>query len=446
MKARLGTRLVSAALAIAIACAAKTADAQVVPSKVETPVAPAPAAPPAPDTRWYQSFKLEAFVDGYVNVNYNFPKPQAGTNLYRAPDVNNGFALAWVGLDIEHEADPVGGTVSLRFGPASSLFAGADTQYGMQYVRQAYATWKPLEKLAFDLGKWDTICCAEVPDSQNNMNYTRGVMYWLAEPLFHTGLRARYQVSDEVTFRLMVVNGWNNTIDNNLAKTLGAQIAVAPSKQLSGNITYIGGPERSDTMAVTCPAGETYSVDAYACVKQAGAPGGVPQTVEDKNANRRLRQFVDVLVNYNPTDTLAFALDGDLGSDTALDAVTGVERAVYWYGGMASGRLAFNDVWALAVRGELFRDPQGFMTGALDPASGKPLDVTVRTGTLTLEAKPNRYLILRLENRIDSANQPVFRSGLNDTSDVQVTTLLGVVVTTGRIFDAPPPPPAQASK
>src|SRR5271170_3529893 len=155
------------------------------------------------------------------------------------------------------------------------------------------------------------------------MNYTRGALYWLAEPLFHTGLRAKYQITDEVTFRLMVVNGWNNTIDDNLGKTFGAQIGVAPLKQLSGNITYIGGPERSDTMTVTCPPGEAYSVDAYACVKQVSAQSGQPQTVEDKNADRRWRQFVDVLLNYNPTGALAFAANGDVGYDTALDPVTG---------------------------------------------------------------------------------------------------------------------------
>jgi len=449
MKLGLSIVLASAALAIVVA---KTAAAQIEPPKVEAAVA-APAASTestgaaqqVPEDHWYDGVKFEAFVDGYANVNYNFPKPQGGTNQYRAPDANNGFALTWVGLDVEQEAKPVGGTISLRFGPASNLFAGADTRYGLQYVRQAFATWKPTEKLALDLGKWDTICCAEVPDSQKNMNYTRGVMYWVAEPLFHTGLRAKYEVTSEVTFRLMLVNGWNDTIDNNIGKTFGAQVAIAPSKQISGNVTYIGGPERSDTMTVTCPLGETYSVTAYACIKQAGAQGQ-PQTVEDKNANSQWRQFVDVLVNYNPTDALAFAANGDVGYDTALDPVTGNEHAVYWYGAMASGRLAFNDVWAVALRAEWFRDPQGFMTGATDPTSGKPLDVIIRTGTLTLEVKPSPYLIVRLENRVDSANQPVFRAGLNDTSNVQVTSLLGVVVTTGHAFNAPTSPAAHVAK
>ncbi len=422
------------------------------PAPVATPTpAESHAAPPAADEHWYDSVKFGAFVDGYVNVNYNLPKPQSGTNQYRAPDVNNGFALTWVGLDLQHEAKPIGGTVSLRFGPATSLFAGNDTQCGLQYVRQAFATWKPTEKIALDFGKWDAISGAEVADSQNNMNYTRGALYWLAQPLFHTGLRATYQPSDAIAFRLMAVNGWNDTIDNNLGKTFGAQIALTPVKQFSASATYITGPERSDTMQVNCPFGQTYSLSAYACVQtvagQVGAPVG---TFEDTNANGQWRQFGDLVINYNPTDALSFALNGDLGYDKAfINATTGPEyglqRGVYWYGGMVAGRYAFNDTWAIALRGELFRDPQGFMTGAVD-ASGNPMEVTIRTGTLTLEAKPCQYLIIRLENRVDSADQNIFKKNLNDTNNVQATTLLGVVVTTGHTFNAPTPQAPQASK
>ena len=72
------------------------------------------------------------------------------------------------------------------------------------------------------------------------MNYTRGVLYWVAEPQFHTGLRASYQLTDEVTFRLMAVNGWNNTIDNNSA---------SPSARRSGSPPSNSSPETSPTSA-----------------------------------------------------------------------------------------------------------------------------------------------------------------------------------------------------
>jgi hypothetical protein len=369
------------------------------------------------------------------------PKPQSGSNTFHAPDNNNGFALTWLGLDVTHEAKPIGGTLSLRFGPAAGLFAGNDTQYGLQYVRQAFATYKPADTLAIDFGKFDAISGAEVADSQNNMNYTRGALFWLAQPLFHTGLRVTYQPSDAVAFRLLAVNGWNDSIDNNLGKSFGAQIAVTPVKQLSASVTYITGPERSDTMQVSCPGGETYSESAYGCT---GTPSSFQSStqlpVQDSRANGNWRQFGDLVVNYNPTDSLAFALNGDVGYDKALvSAAAGTEQSVYWYGGMVSGRYAFNDTWAVAARGELFRDPQGFM-------SGTGSELTLRTGTLTIEAKPSQYLIIRLENRVDSADQSIFPKNLSDKADTQITTLLGVVVTTGHTFNAPAPAPAAAGK
>ncbi len=196
---------------------------------------------------------------------------------------------------------------------------------------------------------------------------------------------------------------------------------------------------------MTCSAGQAYSENQYSCVQHAGAMP-LPQTVQDANANGQWRQFGDLVINYNPTDALSFALNGDLGYDKALiNATTGQQRAVYWYGGMVAGRYAFNDTWAIALRGELFRDPQGFMTGAVD-ASGNPMEVTLRTGTLTIEAKPCQYLIIRLENRIDSADQNIFKKNLNDTNNIQATTLLGVVVTTGHTFNAPTPAAPTASK
>jgi len=81
--------------------------------------APAPPPPPpaAPAAKWYEKAKIEGFVDAYFNLNWNFPKPQTGTDLGRAFDVTNGFAVNWVGLNASYAPDPVGGTVSLRFGP-----------------------------------------------------------------------------------------------------------------------------------------------------------------------------------------------------------------------------------------------------------------------------------------------------------------------------------------
>src|SRR5882724_3485604 len=61
------------------------------------PAAAAPAAPaaPPPAPKWYEKAKIEGFVDTYVSMNFNMPKPQTGSNSLRAFDVSNGFALHW---------------------------------------------------------------------------------------------------------------------------------------------------------------------------------------------------------------------------------------------------------------------------------------------------------------------------------------------------------------
>src|SRR6185369_4360765 len=113
--------------------------------------------------KWYDAVELSAFVDAYASVNYNFPKPASGNNLYRAYDTTNGFALSWVGADISYAPDPVGGTLSLRFGPTATAYAGAiDSGSGLEYVKQAFVSWKPVDELTVDFGKFDTPFGGEV--------------------------------------------------------------------------------------------------------------------------------------------------------------------------------------------------------------------------------------------------------------------------------------------
>ena len=57
-------------------------------------------------------------------------------------------------------------------------------------------------------------------------------------------------------------------------------------------------------------------------------------------------------------------------------------------------------------------------------------DVTLFTGTLTVDAAITKYLLVRVDNRIDAANEDVFPKGLSGASNSQITTTLGVVAKT----------------
>ena len=414
---------------------------ELAPSNAQVAVHDAEPIPAQPEEEWYESFDVRLFADAYFGWNYNSAKPQTrGNGVIRAFDTANGFALAWAGFDVSHAAEPVGGTLSLRFGPSaqrynsSCLSSKCDADYGLQNVKQAFASWRPIAPITLDFGKFDTIYGAEVAESQDNINYTRGVLYWLGQPLFHTGLRINAELSENFGLRAMVVNGWNDTIDDNSGKTFGAQFtARAPRNEghewIAAALGYLGGPERDDALAVSCGAGEVFdSTSTTGC--SAGTTGDTSGTIDRPSSNTRgWRHFVDLLVTSDPIDELHLVLNADLGSENVRDARTPTQFSWQsWLGAMLGARYLVSPKFALAGRAEIYKDKHGVTTGAVD---GVPItDVVISTATLTIDYLPAKNLLLRLDNRWDHSSKQIFPKGVRDHVGDLVSTTLGVVVTT----------------
>jgi putative OmpL-like beta-barrel porin-2 len=381
--------------------------------------AAAPGAPasPAPPGNWYDKFAVDAFVDAYGAVNYNFPKPQAplvnpavgalatggGGNSLRAFDIAQGFALNWAGVNASYTADPIGGTIGLRFGPAATVYnAGPDNAYGLTYVKQAYATWKPASKVTLDFGKWDQPFGSEVADSQLNMNYSRSLLFWYAQPLFYTGLRFDYAASDMFDLKLFAANGWNNSIDNNVGKTFGAQIMLKPADQAIFYIGYVGGPEQNDFTLMTPTA-------------MAGATPGGPTIGINSEANSHWRHLVDFVADINPTKDLRFLLNFDYrNEDFTPDHTESI------YGANLVIRYNFSDAFYASVRGEYFHDEH------TDTVPSK----NVEDGTLTLAYSIGSHLALMFDAiRFDIADDPIFQT-VHSSEKSQITSMLGVIAST----------------
>lgn len=409
-----------------------------------------PPLPAPPEAAWYELVELSAFVDGYASLNYNFPKPAGGANATTRPyDTDTGFSLAWAGLDVSYPTEPVGGTVSLRWGPAADTYAGGEPG-SLVPLKQAFASWKPGgtdSGLTLDFGKFDTVYGAELAESQANFNYTRGVVYWYARPAFHTGLRAGWEVSDSVVMRALAVNGWNNTIDSNVGKSFGLQLGWTPSDHFGVLVGWLGGPEQADSFEVDCAAGTAYDPASEGCGSAPNTPAG-SYRVDRGGANDldAWRHLVDAVVTWNPSDALGFVVNVDYGWEGIRQTTLNSETdKLTWLGVMAAGRYAFDATWAVALRGEYFKafgdegdDGQPKLDAGYYPF-GVP-DLSMATATLTLEVKPTDSLIIRLENRGDFALDAhasagddatrIFPKKVRDTADSQLTTTLGVVVTT----------------
>jgi hypothetical protein len=396
--------------------------------------------PPPPTEPWYEAVQLRAFADAYASANWAFPKPATYQPPTRSFDGKQGFALSWVGLDAAFAPEPVGGVLSLRFGPTATLHAGADAESGLEYVKQAFVAWKPGSGgFTLELGKFDTFVGSEVAESQDNFNYTRGLLYSFAQPLFHTGLKATAELVPELTLTTMVANGLNRSFDNNVGKTFGLGLSVNPSESFAASLAWIGGPEQADSTEVACTSGTAYDPAVGTCAVSAGAPAQT-HVVDRGGANDfdSWRHLIDLTLTLQPMETLAVQLNADYGvegvrpDDTSIEADPEPQK---WYGAALLARMQLSETWAVAVRGEYLADEKGRALNYTLPSGALLSDAQLASATLTVEARPTENLILRLENRGDfvldaDPDNDVFREKVRDGSSTLFTTTLGVVVTT----------------
>lgn len=351
-----------------------------------TPAA-APATPPA--SVWsVGGIDFSGLVDGYYNFNANHPPNRSNGNQLRNFDYDaNAFSLNMAKLTMSHDADPVGFRVDLGFGKAFNQILSSEPDF--KHLEQAYVSWKPAKGKGFeaDFGEFVTSAGAEVIESKDNWNYSRSLLFSLAIPYYHVGLRTSIPITKSFTGGVQVVNGWNNFSDNNSGKTIGLTgVYTKPKFTLSTN--YYVGPENNHTnkgyrnlLDTTLLLTLTPKVSAYINYDYG------------QNRNTGVIDSESVNPKYQTTD---------------LSHWQGIAAALHY---QATSKIAFTP------RFEYFKDESGFSTGTVQ---------NVNEFTLTGEYKMPQGLLARLEFRRDNSDQPYFVKG-GRLVDAQSTFEVGVV-------------------
>src|ERR1017187_584866 len=373
------------------ASAAATVPAPAQSSLVTAAAAPGVATPGPSLAGLLGPTALSGFVDVYYGQNFNNPASQ--TNGLRFFDQGaNMFGLNLVELVVDKTPEATnsrtGYHVALGFGQAMNAVNGSD-HAGLgfdQYLKEAYFTYlAPVGKgLQIDVGKFVTPAGAEVIETKDNWNYSRGLLFSYAIPYYHFGMRAKYAFNDKYSLNGMFVNGWNNVIDNNTGKTYGIGFGWNPNKKFGIAQNYMAGPEQN-------------------------------------NLNTNVRQLSDTVITYSPTSKLSFIVNGDYGrGDRITDPVTAiVSHPVFWTGVAGYVRYAFSGTSAFSTRYEYYDDHDGFTTGTAQH---------LNEFTTTLERLVAHHIISRLEFRHDFSDQPVFFKGTTPVL-AQNTLAAGLVFT-----------------
>src|SRR5207248_2505839 len=158
--------------------------------------------------------EISGFADGYYGYNFNTPSTRkAGAE--RTFDVqHNSLTLNMAELSFAKTptADSQGGfRIDLDYGATQDIVT-PNRSSSFRNIGQAYVSYyaKVGKGLQIDFGKFVTPLGFEVIKAKDDWNYSRGLLFTLAIPFYHTGLRATYNVSDKLALAGFVVNGWNN--------------------------------------------------------------------------------------------------------------------------------------------------------------------------------------------------------------------------------------------
>lgn len=367
---------------------------------------------------------INGLFDGYYD--YNFNDPVGRVNLLRSYDVlSNIFGLNQADIIFERTPDVdagrrFGARLDLQFGEATATTQGNPATEPrpdvFRNIYQAYGTYvAPLGSgLTVDFGKWSSSLGVEGNYTQYQTNYSRS--FWFNYlPFYHMGVRAHYQVNQQLALNYWVVNGTNQAEPNNGFKDELFGAVITPNKNVNWTINYYLGQDNANAL------------EATGCGPVPRQPGLCFQQISP--APNGKTHIFDSYVAWQTTPKLSFTLEGDYviqrlwvntrpGESSAPSDV---------WGGAAYAKYQLTPRTYLAGRTEYLNDHGGLFTGVTSYIEA------LKEVTATYDFQVVDGFDMRWEYRRDISNQPIFLTNLQNVySTHQDTATLGVVWWFGR--------------
>jgi hypothetical protein len=263
---------------------------------------------------------------------------------------------------------PITGRFSTRYQAdwnGDGIYGSTDFEQKESEFQQGYFAYNvPVGNgIQLKLGKFNTLVGSEVNEPWLNPNWSRQLVYTLAQPATHTGGLASYAINDKVAVTAGGIQGWDNFEDNNSNPSFIGQVGLTPIPQETLLIGAIVGPEQTDT-----------------------------------NSNNRT--LVDVVNIWKPFDGFLMQTNLDFGQEEGANAVSG-GHATFW-GISNTVAYDFTPRFNMAFRAEWFDDQDGARTGT-----------SQGIWELTLDAKYKitDYMYTRGEFRNDESSRRRFPNG-----------------------------------
>lgn len=148
----------------------------------------------------------------------------------------NGFSLGMANVILSYEGEKSGFVADLVFGPrgADAVFESTGSA---NIVNQLYAYYNFSDSFTLTLGNFNTFLGYEVISPAANFNYSTSYMFSYG-PFSHTGIKADFTISEDVSVMLGVLNTTDMTESQPISDDymFGAQLGL-----YGQYINYLGG-------------------------------------------------------------------------------------------------------------------------------------------------------------------------------------------------------------
>ena len=301
--------------------------------------------PPAPAKSWWDDLKFHAQIEG--GITGNPAGPDNGINFGQLfTDKDNEFQLNQILLTAQRDIDPKKDwDVGMKF----QFMYGSDARYTHFMGELDHVTsdrdqldivenwidiktpWLGKGGMEFKVGQYVTLEGAEVIDPRGNFFYSHSYIFFFGIPFKHTGVLTTTHVSD--------------TLDIYAGADTGVNTTFGSEGDPNGSGAFHGGfglhlLNNNLNILATTHIGP-----------------------ENPNDNKDIRYLNDITAVWKLGDKLTSITDFNYIHDDILGGQDGGGIAQYF-------TYTINDWLAAAIRGEFWRDVQGFYVAAFPQNSG----------------------------------------------------------------------------
>lgn len=330
--------------------------------------------------------RLSGYVDAYYSYFSDSLGPNALQQFTTVSPRSERFGLNVAQVGAHYEGGRIRGNVTLHYGDIAKATWSAE----FNPVQEANVGLRIKPGWWLDGGFFTTHIGTESFLPKNNYLSSTAVATY-NEPFYQAGARLSYEGSEQFHAEFWLANGYNFFLDANSAKSVGLLLRYRFSDQTSLTYTSLFGRESPD--------------------------GAAPE---------QLRLYQNLYLNTSLGGKLFLALGGDLGLQSNFRRADGGESALM-YNALAVARFQFTPAFSATARGEVFQDPEGFISGAYLDSKGEEQGLQLWGITLGAEFRPVENAYLRVEGRYLRADEElaIFTDGPSANARWETMATLG---------------------